>query len=45
MVETIAGSRKRARKFLNEFLSPEERKAALEKESGGVQLAIKELLK
>ena len=44
MAETIAGSRKRARNHLQALMTPTERQAAIEKESGGVQLAVKELL-
>ena len=44
MTETIAGSQKRARKHLHALLTPAERQAAIEKESGGLQLAIMELL-
>jgi len=44
MAETIAGSRKRARNHLHALLTPIERKAAIEKESGGVQIMVKELL-
>ena len=45
MVETVAGSRKRARSQLRALLTPAERQAAIEKETDGVQIAIKELLK
>ena len=44
MSETIAGSRKRARKHLQTLMTPDERQAAIAKETGGVQLAVKELL-
>jgi hypothetical protein len=44
MVETIAGSRKRARKHLHAMLTPEERQAAIEKEAGGMQTLVKEYL-
>ena len=44
MAETIAGSHKRARKHLHALMTPAERTAALEKESGAVQLVAKELL-
>jgi hypothetical protein len=44
MAETIAGTRKRARSHLQALMTAAERKAAIEKESGGVQLAVKELL-
>jgi hypothetical protein len=42
--ETIAGSRKRGRKYLQEMLTPEERQTAVEKETGGMQALVKELL-
>ena len=44
MAETIAGSRKRARKHLHELLTADERQAAVTKETGGMQLLIKEIL-
>ncbi len=44
MAEAISGSRKRARKHLQSLMTPDERQAAIEKESGGVQIAVKELL-
>lgn len=44
MTETIAGSRKRGRKYLQELLTPDERKAAMEKETGGMLILVKELL-
>jgi len=44
MTETIAGTRKRARNHLHALMTPAERQAAIEKESGGVQIAVKELL-
>jgi hypothetical protein len=44
MAETIAGSRKRARKHLQAVMTPSERQAAIEKESGGIQIVAKELL-
>ena len=44
MTETIAGSRKRGRKFLLELLTPDERKAAIEKEVSGMLVIVKELL-
>jgi len=44
MAETIAGSRKRARSHLHALMTPAERKAAIDKESGGMLLAVKELL-
>lgn len=45
MAETIAGSRKRARKLLHEMLTPEERQAALEKESGGMLTLLNDFLR
>jgi hypothetical protein len=44
LTEAIAGSRKRGRKYLQEMLTPEERQAALEKETGGLQMLVKEFL-
>jgi hypothetical protein len=44
MAETISGSRKRARKHLLALMAQAERQAAIEKESGGVQIMVKELL-
>jgi len=44
MAETIAGSRKRARNHLQALMTAAERKAAIEKETGGVQIAVRELL-
>jgi hypothetical protein len=44
MVETVAGSRTRARKHLHALMTSAERQSAIEKESGGVQIAIRELL-
>jgi hypothetical protein len=43
MSESIAGSRKRARKHLHALMTPAERQSAIEKESGGVQLVAREL--
>jgi hypothetical protein len=45
MTESIAGSQKRARKHLHALMTPAERKTAIEKESGGVQIVAKEFLK
>ena len=45
MTETIAGSRKRARALLRELLTAEERSAAIQRETGGMQLAVKDLMK
>lgn len=44
MTETVAGSRTRARKHLRALMTQTERQAAIDKETGGIQLAIKELL-
>lgn len=44
MTETIAGSKKQARKHLQELLTPEERHAAVCKETGGMLLIVKEFL-
>lgn len=44
MAETIAGSRKQARKHLLEMLTQEERQAAMEKETGGMLKLVKEFL-
>ncbi len=45
MTETIAGSRKKGRKYLLEMLTAEERRAALEKETGGMLVLVREFLK
>ena len=44
LTETIAGSRKRGRKYLQEMLTPEERQASLEKETGGMLILVKDFL-
>lgn len=44
LTETIAGSRKKGRKLLRELLSEEERQAAIEKESGGMLILVKDFL-
>jgi hypothetical protein len=44
MVETVAGSRKKARKHLHELLTAEERQSAVDNESGGMQVLLRELL-
>lgn len=44
MAETIAGSRKKARKHLHAMLSIDERQAAVDKESGGMRELVKEYL-
>ena len=45
MSEVIAGSRKTARKILQELLSPEERQAAITREKGGILELVQEFLK
>jgi len=45
MAETIAGSRKKAKKLLHEFLTVEERRAAINLEKGGMLDLLKEFLK
>lgn len=44
MAETIAGSKKSARKHLHAMLTPEERQAAVDRETGGMQIVVKEFL-
>jgi len=44
MTETIAGNRKKARKYLREFMNLEERKAAVAKEPSSMQVLLKEYL-
>ena len=44
MTETIAGSRKMARKYLHEMLTLAEREAAVAKEAGGLQKLAKDYL-
>ena len=44
MATLIAGSRKQARRHLQELLTPEERQAALEKETGGMRQVAQEYL-
>lgn len=44
MAETVAGSRKRGRKFLQELLTAEERQAAIAKETGGMLILAKDFL-
>lgn len=44
MAETIAGSRKRARKQLHEMLTVEEREAAISRETGGMLILVKDFL-
>lgn len=42
MSEAIAGSRKRARKYLHEMLTAEERHRAVAAESGGMETLVRE---
>lgn len=44
MVETIAGSRKQGRKYLQELLTPEERQTAITNEAGGMLQLVREFL-
>jgi hypothetical protein len=44
MTETIAGSRKKGKKLLQEFLTAEERRTAIDRESGGMQLLVRDFL-
>jgi len=44
MSESIAGSQKRARKHLHALMTPVERQAAIDKETGGVQIIVREFL-
>jgi hypothetical protein len=44
MAEAIAGSRKRARKYLQEMLTAAERQAALDKETGGMLNIVQDFL-
>ncbi len=44
MVETIAGSKKKAKKYLTHFMTEDERKAAIESESGAMGLIVKSFL-
>jgi hypothetical protein len=44
MAEAIAGSRKQARKHLHRLLTAEERQAAVAKETGGMQILVKDFL-
>jgi hypothetical protein len=44
MVETIAGNRTAARKYLKEMLTPLERQTAVDKETGGMQVLVKQFL-
>lgn len=45
MVETVAGSKKKARRFLQDFMTPDERKAAIAGESGAVGIIVRDLMK
>lgn len=45
MSETIAGTRKKARTHLAALMTPAERQAAIDGATGGLQLAVKELLR
>ena len=44
MVETIAGSRTRARKHLQALMTSAERQTAIDRESGGIQIVAREFL-
>ncbi len=44
MSETIAGDRKKARKYLKQFLSADERKSAVEAASGAMHPLVKSFL-
>jgi hypothetical protein len=44
MSETIAGSRKRAKRYLHEMMTAEERHAAVCKETGGMLIVAKDFL-
>lgn len=44
MTETIAGSKKKARKILTELLSPEERNSAVKAAEGGMIPVVKSFL-
>lgn len=44
MTETIAGNRKKAKKYLAEFMNEEERRAAVEKETGGMRQLVAAIL-
>jgi hypothetical protein len=44
MTEAIAGSRKQARKHLHSMLTADERQIAIEKETGGMEILVKDLL-
>ena len=44
MAETIAGSREKAREHLAHFLTPEERRKAVEGEQGGMRILVEGFL-
>ena len=44
MSESIAGTQKRARKHLHALMTEAERQVAIDKESGGLQIVVKEFL-
>lgn len=44
MAETIAGSKEMAKFYLFEFMTPSERKAAVEKETGALREVAKDFL-
>ncbi len=44
MAETVAGSQPRARKHLQALMTAAERQAAIVKETGGLQIAVKKLM-
>jgi hypothetical protein len=44
MAETIAGSRKRARKYLHEMMTPAERQDAISRENGAMMEFVKDYL-
>lgn len=44
MTETIAGSRKNARKHLHAMLTLQERQVVVERETGGMQIIAKQFL-
>jgi hypothetical protein len=44
MTETIAGNRKKARRHLHAMIPIEERQAAVDKETGGMQHVVKDYL-
>jgi len=44
MAESVAGSRKRARRYLHEMMTAEERQSAVAKETGGLLFLVKEFM-